>query len=71
MRGERTYLVEFRKAGRGNRQSKVRLAKLTAMSVSQATELAKAAPELTGMKILSVYVDPKFWDSLKKKKKKK
>lgn len=68
MREERTYTVEFRKSGRGNRMSPIQKASVTAMTGQEAMSLAKKHKALKGMKILAVYVDPKYWEQLHKQK---
>ena len=64
MRAKRTYLIEFRKSGRGNRMSKMQQATVDAMTGKEALEQAKKHKALKGMKILAVYVDPKYWVKL-------
>lgn len=68
MREERTYTIEFRKSGRGNRTSPIQKAMINAMTGQAALELAKKHKALKGMKILAVYVDPKYWSQLHKQK---
>ena len=68
MKTERTYLVEYRRSGRGNREAAVKTLKLSAMNGKDATAAAKNHPKLKGMKIISVNVDPKFWDKLDREK---
>lgn len=71
MRSERTYLVEYRRSGRGHRDDPIKTLKLQAMTGKEATAAAKAHPKLTGKKILSVNVDPKYWEKLTKQEAKK
>lgn len=69
MRSERPYIVKFRPAGRGHRDDKIGKAFINAMTCADANEQAKKHPQLKGMKILNVFVDPKHWKQLKRQAK--
>lgn len=54
MKTERDYIVEYRKAGRGQRTSKVRTARITAANGKAAKAAVQQHPAMKGMKILNL-----------------